>query len=122
MNVKKYARGGKPVTPDPKRVQAMKSMASVRDNTSTNSQYKSPPAVSKAQSGEIKLKTQYVLADAAKRKAQNSFDQFNKEADRFGYAEIGGKTSKGERDKLISATEKKSQAKLRLARYQEKMK
>ena len=27
MNVKKYARGGKPVTPDPKKVQAMKSMA-----------------------------------------------------------------------------------------------
>ena len=25
MNVKKYARGGKPITPDPKRVQAMKS-------------------------------------------------------------------------------------------------
>lgn len=27
MNVKKYARGGKPVTPDPKKVQVMKSNA-----------------------------------------------------------------------------------------------
>jgi hypothetical protein len=101
-----YAKGGKPTM-------ASKQTA-VRDNTSTGSQYKSAPAVSKSQAEEMRLKTKYVLADAAARKSKKSYDDFKKEG--------SGYVGAGEKAKYIEADKKKNQAELRLNDYQRKMK